>query len=297
MARASCLVPGSPTVGPEAITAGIIARDVRDGEGDDLGRPGGRGKPAALDGGEMLADTVHLADGRTGPQQRFVDGPLVLERETRRRRCEQRRPASGDEGQYAVPPPKPADEVQNAPGRVDAGLVRYRMGRFHRFNVPGIRAVAIGRDDDSLERSPTTGTPTKAAMAEAALPAPTTIVRPATGGGRAPSMHRSARAAPTAAWKSDTRNDRGSSIMRCLVARSPLVRQLTVDQAAERAEVETAGGDDGLGGPCRQPGKKGSAEKSRNGWDPHGLWFRKRPGMQVTMACSALPGPLIAFAD
>ena len=57
-------------------------------------------------------------------------------------------------------------------------------------------------------------------------------------------------------------------------------------QSAKGTEVETAGGDDKQGHPCRQPDEEGSAEKSQNGGDPYGLWFRKRPAMPVTIACS-----------
>ena len=69
-----------------------------------------------------------------------------------------------------------------------------------------------------------------------------------------------------------------------------------VAQPAKGAEIETTGGDDEQGRPCRQSCKEGSAEKSQNGRNPHGLWFRKRPAMPVTLAWSGVAGPLIALA-
>ena len=63
-ARASAKVVGSATVGPEAMTAGSSPGTSEIDQRDDPRRRGGRGEPAALDRGEMLAHAVHLGDRR-----------------------------------------------------------------------------------------------------------------------------------------------------------------------------------------------------------------------------------------
>ena len=58
-----------------------VARYVADEQGDDARRLCRLRQPPALDGGEVFADDVHLADGRAAVQQLFVDQLFVGERQ------------------------------------------------------------------------------------------------------------------------------------------------------------------------------------------------------------------------
>ena len=58
----------------------------------------GHGQPPALNRGEMLAQRIDLADGRTGSQQQLVEGDGIVERDLRvQRKVEHGRSAAGDE--------------------------------------------------------------------------------------------------------------------------------------------------------------------------------------------------------
>ena len=105
----------------------------------------GSAQPAALDGGEVLAHTVDLADRGARAQQRAGDRLLVGEREPRRRQGQQRRGAAGDETerenrprpgtapqQGCAPPPRarprPAPGAPPPPRRSSASARRGRNG-------------------------------------------------------------------------------------------------------------------------------------------------------------------------
>ena len=89
----SAVVTGGAS-GLGAATAALLARggakvtifDLN----EEAGRPqahavGGRGQAPALDGGQVLADAIHLVDAGAASQQGPVDGLLVREDESRRR--------------------------------------------------------------------------------------------------------------------------------------------------------------------------------------------------------------------
>ena len=59
---------------------GVVAGDVGHQQRDDAGRVSGGGEAAALDGGQVLADAIHVADARAAAEQVAVDGLLVGER-------------------------------------------------------------------------------------------------------------------------------------------------------------------------------------------------------------------------
>ena len=76
----------------------VVARHVGNDQRHDPGRRGRARQPAALDRGQMLADAVDLIDVGAAPEQRLVQGLLVVERDPRRRQAKakrSRRPISG----------------------------------------------------------------------------------------------------------------------------------------------------------------------------------------------------------
>ena len=124
IASASANVVGSGTVGPDAIDCGIVAGHIRNGERHDFRRITSRRQPAALDGRQMLAHAIHLADVGAALEQRAIDRLLVLQREAGRR-----------QGSSAEPPPEirhstrsssaqALHHVQDALGRLAPGEVR-----------------------------------------------------------------------------------------------------------------------------------------------------------------------------
>ena len=67
----------------------IVTRDVRNDQRHDPGRSRRNRQPAALDRGQMLADTIDLIDVCAAPEQRLVQGLLVVQRNSGRRQREQ----------------------------------------------------------------------------------------------------------------------------------------------------------------------------------------------------------------
>ena len=84
------------------MSIGIIARHVRDQQRHDFCREARRGEPPTLDGREVAAQAVHLADRRPGLQQRAVQRLLVLQRQSIQWQRQQRRGAAGHQAQHQI---------------------------------------------------------------------------------------------------------------------------------------------------------------------------------------------------
>jgi hypothetical protein len=82
----------------------------------------------------VLAHAVHLADGRAGFEQGFVDRLLVGQGDAFGRQGEQGRAAAGEQEDHAVVFGQVADQFQHAFGHGQAGGVRYRVRGFDHFD-------------------------------------------------------------------------------------------------------------------------------------------------------------------
>ena len=130
----------------------IVAGNIGDDEADDARRRRRERQPAALDRREMLAHAVHFGDVGAALQQRAVDRALVVERQARRRRGEQRRAAAGNEAKHEIVGAQILDAFENAQRRLFPCGVRHGMGGLDDFD-PRVRgAMAIARDDEAFER-------------------------------------------------------------------------------------------------------------------------------------------------
>ncbi|MNT21543.1 hypothetical protein D3C72_1568850 [compost metagenome] len=93
----------------------------------------------------MLAHAVHLADGRAGFQQGFVDGLLVGQGDADRRQCEQGRATAGQQEDHAVFFAQVADQLEYALGDGKTCSVRHRMRGFDHFDFFAGCAVTVTR--------------------------------------------------------------------------------------------------------------------------------------------------------
>ena len=131
----------------------IVARHVGDDERDDPGGRGGDREAPALDGRQVLADTVDLIDAGAASEQRLVQGLLVVQRDSRRRRREQGGAAAGYQAEREVIGTEAFDEIENPSGRHLSGGVRNGMGGLdHLDPLQGPDAVAVARHDQAGER-------------------------------------------------------------------------------------------------------------------------------------------------
>ena len=130
----------------------VVAGDVGNGERHHLSRRRGGGEPAALDGGEVLAHAVDLADGCAALEQRPRHGALVVEAEAGRRQRHQRRAAARGEEEHEIVRAEPAHAVEDAFGGAPADGVRHRMARLDHLDAPTRHAMAIAGDDEAGKR-------------------------------------------------------------------------------------------------------------------------------------------------
>ncbi|CAI8846503.1 hypothetical protein EMIT0P44_290082 [Pseudomonas sp. IT-P44] len=124
---------------------GEVARYIGNRIGINSGGPAGFAETAALDRREVLAHAVHLADGRAGFEQGFVDRLLVGERNPLGRKGEQRRSATGEQEDDAVVFAQVADQIQHALGDGQAGGVGHRVSGFDDFDFFARGAVTVTR--------------------------------------------------------------------------------------------------------------------------------------------------------
>ena len=178
--RASARVVGSATVGPEPMVAGSSPATSEMARVTRVRRRRGGGEPAALDRREMLAHRIDLADVGARCKQGAGHGLLVSQSQTRRRQAEQgRRPAGQQKQHQVVRPGRAAPCSRMCRGRLGAGPVGHRMRRLEDADRPARHRMAVARDDQPFDRAQSGQvSSTVRAMAAAALPAPSTTVRP-----------------------------------------------------------------------------------------------------------------------
>src|SRR3984885_10083231 len=98
----------------------------------------------------MLADAVDLIDVGAAPQQRFVQGLLVVERDPRRRQREQSRAPARYQTQRKIVRAEALDEIQDPTGRVLPCSVCNGMGGLIPLGpLQRTDTVAITRDDQA----------------------------------------------------------------------------------------------------------------------------------------------------
>ena len=206
----------------------------------------------------MLADAIHFGDVGAAFQQRAVDRALVVERQARRRRGEQRRAAAGNEAQHEIVGGQALHAFENAQRRLFPRGVRHGMGGFDDLDALGRRAVAVAGDDEAFER-PVPGRFDRAAIEAAALPAPTTIVRPLgapAGNARASWPARRRRSRPETGW-SERRAVRHASPLLLRDAKSAVVssaaRTLARPNVAQDSPAHCAGAVGEAGWAARRP--------------------------------------------
>ncbi len=130
--------------------AGVVVGHVGDQPRQHAGRLRGDREPAALDGREVLADRVHLADVRARPQQRAIDLLLVGQRQSRRGQGEQGRGAAGDQAQQQVVGRQALHLLEHAAGGGAALLVGHGMGGLDDLDALAGLAVAVARARPAL---------------------------------------------------------------------------------------------------------------------------------------------------
>ena len=82
------------------------------------------GQPAALEARQVLADAVHLVDGRAAGVQQGGDALLVFQRHALDRRRQQGGAAAGQQAQAEVVRPHRLYQIQHLPNAGDAGRRR-----------------------------------------------------------------------------------------------------------------------------------------------------------------------------
>ena len=126
----------------------IVARHVGNDQRHD---PGGRRRarqPAALDRGQMLADAVDLIDVGAAPEQRLVQGLLVVERDPRRRQGKQSGAPARYQAEREIVWAEAFDEIEDPARRVlPCGVGNGMGGLDHLDPLQRADAVAIARDD------------------------------------------------------------------------------------------------------------------------------------------------------
>ena len=108
----------SGVVGPEAITDGSSPGTSEMINDTILAGRGRARQPAALDRGEMLADAVDLVDVGAAPEQRPVQGLLVVERDPRRRQRKQSGAAARYQAERQIVGAEALDEIEDPARRV-----------------------------------------------------------------------------------------------------------------------------------------------------------------------------------
>ena len=132
----------------------VVARHVGNDQRHDPGRGGRARQPAALDRRQMLADAVDLIDVGAAPEQRLVQGLLVVERDPRSRQGKQSRASARDQTERQIVGTQAFDEFQNPARRLLARRVGNGMGGLdHLDPLQRADAVAIARDDKAVREA------------------------------------------------------------------------------------------------------------------------------------------------
>jgi hypothetical protein len=107
--------------------AEVIADDVREDQGAELGRRGEPGQTAALEQREVLAHAVDLIDVGAAGEQQFGGLYLLGERDRRGRIGQQGRAAAADESQHQIARSRRLGELGDPPGAGQAAFVGQGM--------------------------------------------------------------------------------------------------------------------------------------------------------------------------
>jgi hypothetical protein len=129
-----------------------VARHVGDGQREHARRVAGGGQPPALEGREMAAHAVHLADAGAAAQQRGMDALLLKQAERAQRRRQQRRAAAREQAQHQVLVAQTLHLFEQALRGGQAGGVRQRVGGFDDLDALTGRAVAVARHHQTRQR-------------------------------------------------------------------------------------------------------------------------------------------------
>jgi hypothetical protein len=110
----------------------------------------GRGQAPALDGRQVPAHAVHLADARAAGQQRLVDGLLVGQRQALARQRQQRRAAAEIRHSTRSSAPRPCTMASSR--RAAASPAASGTGwAAHDLDALAGRAIAVARDHQALD--------------------------------------------------------------------------------------------------------------------------------------------------
>ena len=114
---------------------GLVTRHVGQQQVDHPGRAARGGQAPALDGRQVPAHAVHLADAGTAGQQCAVDGLFVGQAQAGQCQRQQGGAAAGNEAQHQIVGGQPLHQRQHATGGGFTGCIGHRMGGFHNLDV------------------------------------------------------------------------------------------------------------------------------------------------------------------
>ena len=105
---------------------------------------GGQAPP--LDGRQMPAYAIHLADAGAAGEQRTIHGLLQIEVQSLQRQWQQGGAAAGEQAQHEIVRAERCHEIEHALRRVHPGGIRYRMRRLDDFYAFARYGISIARD-------------------------------------------------------------------------------------------------------------------------------------------------------
>ncbi len=154
MARASAGGRGIRHGGAGADEGRIIARHIRDHQGQHPRREGRSRKLAALHPAQVLAQQVHRLDRRARGEQACVDRLFFGQGDSARRLHQQRRRAARDQGKHEIIRPEARDHREHPRRRRLPGGVWHRMRSLDDLDASGRAAIAIAGDHQPLAGAP-----------------------------------------------------------------------------------------------------------------------------------------------
>ena len=110
-------------------------------------------QPPALDGREVAAHAVHLADGRARLEQRAAQVLLVGQSQARRSQGQQRRATARDQAQHQVVLAHRGHQVEQALRGFFTGCIGHRVGRLDDLDALARHAVAIACHHQTRQRA------------------------------------------------------------------------------------------------------------------------------------------------
>ena len=130
---------------------GLIARHIRDQQGEYPRGMAGGGQPPALERGQMPTHAIHFGDACAAAQQGGIDRLLVRQRQARTRGHQQRGPTARNERDDQIIRPQSLNALQDALRGLQARGIGHRMGRFDNFDAATGHLVAIAGDHQPAE--------------------------------------------------------------------------------------------------------------------------------------------------